>query len=103
MAFKSSIHIIDFNEITTPKALHTYFKKEFEFPDYYGMNWDAFWDCMTELFSDNRSIHLEIHHFSKFEKKYPQNAKIMQHLLKRLKEYDTIHKYNSINICYADD
>ncbi len=24
-------------------------KKEFDFPDYYGANWDAFWDCLTDM------------------------------------------------------
>ena len=35
-------------------ALHRRIRKTFGFPDYYGENWDAMWDCLTmrEIFGD---------------------------------------------------
>ena len=39
-------------------ALHQRIRKTFGFPDYYGENWDAMWDCLTGLFwvTDDRRI-----------------------------------------------
>ena len=31
-------------------ALHRRIRKTFGFPDYYGENWDAMWDCLTDVF-----------------------------------------------------
>ena len=31
-------------------ALHQRIRKAFGFPDYYGENWDAMWDCLTDVF-----------------------------------------------------
>ena len=39
-------------------TLHQRIRKAFGFPDYYGENWDAMWDCLTDLFwvTDDRHI-----------------------------------------------
>nr|WP_257207653.1 barstar family protein [Bacillus cereus] len=29
------------------KEFYLLFKEKLEFPDFYGENWDAFWDCIT--------------------------------------------------------
>ena len=31
-------------------TLHQRIRKAFGFPDYYGENWDAMWDCLTDVF-----------------------------------------------------
>ena len=31
-------------------GLHQRIRKAFGFPDYYGENWDAMWDCLTDVF-----------------------------------------------------
>ena len=38
--------------------VHERIKEAFGFPDYYGKNWDAMWDCLTDLFwvTDDRHI-----------------------------------------------
>ena len=35
--------------------VHARIKRTFGFPEYYGENWDAMWDCMDGLF-DRREI-----------------------------------------------
>ncbi|MER5952372.1 barstar family protein [Streptomyces sp. NPDC001893] len=40
---------IDASEVTDERALHLLLKRELGFPDFYGMNWDAFWDAITCL------------------------------------------------------
>lgn len=41
---------------------HDYLKKVFNFPDYYGKNLDALYDCLTEI-----GIETEIHLFNSDE------------------------------------
>lgn len=38
------------------KKSHNYLKKVFDFPDYYGKNLDALYDCLTDI-----SVETEIH------------------------------------------
>ncbi|WP_419465912.1 barstar family protein [Bacillus spongiae] len=45
---KSSV-IIDVSNIKTSKELHLTLKESLEFPNFYGENWDAFWDSITGL------------------------------------------------------
>lgn len=40
---------IDVSNITTSKQLHERLKQSLESPDFYGMNWNAFWDAITGL------------------------------------------------------
>ena len=40
---------IDFSNIQSDEELHFLLKTKLNFPEYYGMNWDAFWDSITGL------------------------------------------------------
>lgn len=40
---------IDVSGVADERALHLLLKRELSFPDFYGMNWDAFWDAITGL------------------------------------------------------
>ena len=42
-------YVIDANQITDEMTLHQIFSDTFGFPDYYGMNWNAWIDVMYEL------------------------------------------------------
>lgn len=45
--------LIDGNFINSTTAFHNLMKEALVLPDYYGMNADALWDCLTEaLLSD---------------------------------------------------
>lgn len=44
---------IDVSGIPDKETLHEYLSKALGFPDYYGRNWDAFWDCIC---SDEQSL-----------------------------------------------
>ncbi|MEW4059434.1 barstar family protein [Bacillus siamensis] len=41
------IVIIDGKDITSTEALHRTLKDQLDFPDYYGENLNALWDCLT--------------------------------------------------------
>ena len=42
-------YILDFSNITTKEDLHEYIAETLDFPDYYGKNLDALYDCVTDL------------------------------------------------------
>ena len=40
------------NKFSVKKEIHNYLKKKMKFPDYYGENLDALFDCLTDISSD---------------------------------------------------
>ena len=52
------IYTIDFSKVEYYTEIHAIIKKALDFPDYYGGNWSAFWDCLTDMYGD--PIHIEI-------------------------------------------
>lgn len=38
---------IDFASVSTEREVHELFARSLPFPDFYGHNWDAFWDVLT--------------------------------------------------------
>lgn len=45
---KPEVIIVDVSEAVVSKELHKLFARAFRFPTYYGSNFDAFWDCITD-------------------------------------------------------
>ena len=42
-------YVVNCRLLDTKEAAHRYFKGLFDFPDYYGSNLDALYDCLSEL------------------------------------------------------
>ena len=38
---------VDLSEVVTIEEIHSAFAAKLKFPDFYGGNWDAFWDVLT--------------------------------------------------------
>lgn len=76
---------IDLGTINSIKELHLLFKKEFFFPDFYGMNWDAFWDSITGFVVLPRKIIFK--DWDKFITNFPRDAKIMKQCFEDLKKH----------------
>ena len=42
-----NIAVLDLTDVSDLEDLHNRIKKALDFPDYYGANWNAFWDCLN--------------------------------------------------------
>ena len=42
-------YILDGSQMTTREAAHAHLAKQLRFPEYYGNNLDALYDCVTDL------------------------------------------------------
>ena len=73
--------------------MHTVIRDSLNFPDYYGGNWDAFWDCITDMYGEK--INIEILSYDRVREKFGKNAEMLPMLLMRFK-----HNYNDE---YCDD
>ena len=55
---------IDFSKFHTKQELHLYLKQQCQFPDYYGCNLDALYDCLTD---DKHSFEIFIQEFNEYQ------------------------------------
>ena len=42
-------YVLDYERLQERRKAHSYLKNAMDFPDYYGKNLDALFDCLTEL------------------------------------------------------
>ena len=78
-------YTLDFSEVKYIYDVHQIIKKEFDFPDYYGANWDAFWDCLTDIAS--RPLHVKLMGVEILQKKFPWDTDVMLKTFKDLKHW----------------
>jgi RNAse (barnase) inhibitor barstar len=71
--------IIDLANIDSVQELHLKFKTELSFPDFYGMNWDAFWDAITGLVEMPEQLILI--NWKALEEAMPSDAEILRELI----------------------
>ena len=82
-------YTLDFSKIQHWNEFHQIIKQELDFPDYYGENWDAFWDCITDMVDGRRILYIEIIGAEVLQQKYLDDFNF---LLKCLR--DAKHLYN---------
>lgn len=70
---------IDLNTVKTAQELHFLLKKSLDFPDFYGMNWNAFWDTITGLVELPKQ--LVFIGWNNISKKLPEEAQILKYYL----------------------
>lgn len=70
---------IDLGHIGSVQELHLKFKTDLGFPDFYGMNWNAFWDAITGLIEMPEELILI--NFEKLEQVLPTDAEILRELV----------------------
>ena len=76
-------YIVDFTNVNYYLEMHAVIMYSLEFPDYYGCNWDAFWDCLTDMYGG--SIYIKIIGIEVIERKFDGAAEKMIGILKEAK------------------
>lgn len=89
-------YTIDFSNVKYYMEIHPIIQKALDFPDYYGGNWSAFWDCLTDMYGD--LIHIEIIGLEVIERKFDGVAEKMIEILRRFKHVDNDLFSDSIKI-----
>ena len=64
------LYTIDFSEVKYYLEMHKVIKEALDFPDYYGENYDALWDCLTDM--EGRETNIEIVGIDVIEEKFGQ-------------------------------
>jgi RNAse (barnase) inhibitor barstar len=69
---------IDLNSVATEEELHALLASRLEFPDYYGSNWDAFWDCVCSDDQSQMPETLVLLGWYGFESRLPREARLFK-------------------------
>ena len=71
--------VFDLSAITSVRDLHALMAKTLDFPDWYGPNWDAFWDVIIGLVEMPERLRLV--GWDSFRQRFPRDAWIMKKCL----------------------
>ena len=97
---KDDKYIIDFREVNYYLEMHAVIWKSLDFPDYYGCNWSAFWDCLTDMYGE--PVHIEIIGLEVIEQKFDGAAEKMISILHRFKHFANDRFASNIKIEIVD-
>lgn len=78
-------YIIDFKDVKDRYNMFEIISTVMEFPDYFGNNWDAFWDCITDM--ANLEIKIDVLNFDVLKKISEKDSAIFIELLTDFKYY----------------
>jgi len=70
---------LDLQGIATKADLHALFKEQLEFPEWYGANWDAFWDCIIAVVPMPAEVQLV--HWQEFAAACPRDMHILRAII----------------------
>jgi RNAse (barnase) inhibitor barstar len=80
---------IDLSKVMTTSDLHLELARALDFPDFYGQNWNAFWDAITGLVEMPRV--LRFHGWEAFSDRLPRDAQMLRQCLDDMqREYPTL-------------
>ena len=84
-------YTVDFTNVKTYYEMHRCVRDSLNFPDYYGCNWDAFWDCIRDLIPLDDKIYIKVISLDVIQqKKFGNDAELFVEILKEYK-----HSYNN--------
>lgn len=86
------IYTLDFTSIKHYFDVHFVIREAFDWPEFYGCNWDAFWDFITDMIGEY--VHIEIIGLNILKQKFDDTADMLIETLRDFK-----HIYNDE---YAD-
>lgn len=94
-------YILDFSKVQDFREVHKIIKDGLDFPDYYGENWSAFWDCITDMVGDEK-LHIQIIGYANLQKRYPDMAEKLTELLERARHYYDDACADDVHIEYVE-
>ncbi len=90
-------YILDFRRVKSYDEVHKIIREAFDFPDYYGENWSAFWDCLTDMVGID-PIHVQIFGLERFRSKFPEQCTTMLDILERLRHYNDNKYIDTVSV-----
>ena len=85
-------YTIDFKDVKGIYDMFEIISTAMDFPDYFGNNWDAFWDCLTDMYGSKVNIVFE--GLEKLRKVFGEEAENDIAILKRIL-YRFKHNYDN--------
>ena len=76
-------YIVNFSDVKHFIEIHEVLKRDLDFPDYYGGNTDALWDCLTDMLGEQSYI--EIIGFRNVKNRYKNEWDSIIRILKKAK------------------
>ncbi|MBS7561872.1 MULTISPECIES: barstar family protein [Pseudomonas] len=73
---------IDVRDLGTASELHLALRDALGFPQWYGCNWDAFWDAISGLV--DMPLQLRIRGWHSLSQRLPDDARLLEQCLLRL-------------------
>lgn len=71
--------LIDLRQAKSVDEAHAMLQLTLKFPDFYGSNWDAFWDAITGLVTMPRVLKLK--GWEAFANRFPHDAAILKEII----------------------
>ena len=79
---------VDLSKVTTKEDFLSTISKALKFPSYFGMNWDAFEECLTDFeWCTAKGYVIILQAVEAFSRKVPDEFKTACHILKSAAEY----------------
>ena len=85
MENKTDKYTIDFKDVKNRYDMFEIISTTMDFPDYFGNNWDAFWDCITDM--ANLEMQIDVLNFDVLKMVSEKDAAIFIELLTDFKYY----------------
>ena len=70
------LYVVDFRNVEHYLEVHPIIRDALDFPDYYGCNLDALWDCLTDMACSKLPIRIKILGIERIETLYGKDYAI---------------------------
>ncbi len=78
------LYTLDFSKVKYLGEVHRIIKKELDFPDHYGENAGALWDCLTDMITDPM-VHIELLGIERIRRLFPTDTEMILSTFKDFK------------------
>ena len=82
-ALSADVIDLDLRGVSENMELHVLLGDRLGFPSFYGRNWDAFWDCITDPDQSMPKV-LRLRGWDALHRRLPRDARLLRELLEQL-------------------